>query len=191
MTILYAADPEDAEGWIGSIRALDPQLDFATARRRVVKLRTDFGPAAVSGSFAPGSDLQEVRLTTPGRGRYFCLEALDAQDGGPVAAAAELTLLDESGQPLSTEGWTIGYVDSEEREKGDGTAENAIDGQSANLWHTQWGAAQPGFPHRLILDLGQERTIGGLRYTPRQGGPEATGRIRDYRVYVADDLVRE
>lgn len=30
MTILYAADPEDAEGWIGSIRALDPQLDFAT-----------------------------------------------------------------------------------------------------------------------------------------------------------------
>jgi glyoxylate/hydroxypyruvate reductase A len=30
MTILYAADPEEAEAWIGSIRALDPKLDFAT-----------------------------------------------------------------------------------------------------------------------------------------------------------------
>jgi glyoxylate/hydroxypyruvate reductase A len=30
MTILYAADPEDAEGWIGSIRALDPKLSFVS-----------------------------------------------------------------------------------------------------------------------------------------------------------------
>ena len=30
MTILYAADPEEAEAWIGSIRSLDPKLDFAT-----------------------------------------------------------------------------------------------------------------------------------------------------------------
>ncbi len=29
MTILYAADPEVAEGWIGSIRVLDPKLSFA------------------------------------------------------------------------------------------------------------------------------------------------------------------
>jgi glyoxylate/hydroxypyruvate reductase A len=28
MTILYAADLEDAEGWIGSIQALDPKLSF-------------------------------------------------------------------------------------------------------------------------------------------------------------------
>lgn len=30
MTILYAADPEESEAWIGSLRALDPQLDFAS-----------------------------------------------------------------------------------------------------------------------------------------------------------------
>jgi glyoxylate/hydroxypyruvate reductase len=30
MTILYAAEPEEAEAWIGSIRALDPDLAFAT-----------------------------------------------------------------------------------------------------------------------------------------------------------------
>lgn len=30
MTILYAADPEEAEAWIGSIRALDPNLQLAS-----------------------------------------------------------------------------------------------------------------------------------------------------------------
>jgi glyoxylate/hydroxypyruvate reductase A len=30
MTILYAADPEEAAAWIGSIRALEPSLDFAS-----------------------------------------------------------------------------------------------------------------------------------------------------------------
>ena len=171
------------------LNELRPKLDFARASRREVKLRSDFGVPAHSGSFAPGSNLQEVRLSTPARGRYFCLEAINAHDGKPSAAVAEITLLDASGQPLSAEGWTIGYVDSEEREREDGTAENAIDGQTANYWHTQWGTAQPGYPHRLILDLGQSRAVAGFRYTPRQGAADVTGRIKDYRVYVADDLI--
>jgi len=91
---------------------------------------------------------------------------------------------------LSAEGWTIAYVDSEEREQADGTAENAIDGQTANFWHTQWGATQPGYPHRLIIDLAQTRTVGGFRYVPRQGAADVTGRIKDYRIFVADHLVK-
>lgn len=171
------------------LNELRPKLDFAQAARRAVKLRADFGDPAGSGSFAAGSDLQEVRLSKPARGRYFCFEADNAHDGKPFAAAAEVTLLDADGNPLSTEGWTIAYVDSEEREHGDGTAENVFDGQTANFWHTQWGAAQPGYPHRLIIDLGQTRVIGGFRYVPRQGAAGVTGRIKDYRVFVADNLV--
>jgi len=170
---------------------LRPKLDFARASRRVVKLRTDFGAPAHAGSFAPGANLQEVRLATPARGRYFCLEADNAHDGKPFAAAAEITLLDADGNPLNVEGATIAYVDSEEREQGDGTAENALDGQTANFWHTQWGAAQPGYPHRLIIDLGQARAIGGFRYVPRQGAAGVTGRIKDYRIFIADNLVEE
>lgn len=170
---------------------LRPALDFARTRRREVQLRSDFGPPAHRGNFAPGTDVQEVRLSTPVTGRYFCLEAVDAHDGKPFAAAAELALLDAAGHPLNTEGWTIAYVDSEEREREDGTAENAIDGQTANFWHTQWGAAQPKFPHRLILDLAQKRTVSGFRYTPRQGPPDVTGRIKNYRIYVADDLIAQ
>ncbi len=170
---------------------LRPQLDFARAQRREVKLRADFGEPVHAGSFAAGTALQEVHLTKPAHGRYFCLESLNAHDGKPFAAAAEITLLGTDGNPLSTEGWTIAYVDSEEREQGDGTAENALDGQTANFWHTQWGAAQPGYPHRLIIDLAHARTIGGFRYVPRQGAAEVTGRIKDYRIFIADNLVEE
>ena len=171
------------------LNELRPALDFARSKRRDVHLRSDFGEAAHRGAFAPGTSLQEVPFSKPTRGRYFCLEALEAHDGKPSAAVAEITLLDASGQPLSTQGWTIAYVDSEEREREDGTAENAIDGQTANFWHTQWSAAQPGYPHRLILDLAETRTVSGFRYVPRQGPPETPGRIKDYRIYVADDLI--
>jgi beta-galactosidase len=149
------------------------ELDFARAKRLEVTLQLAAAAPVLKGSFAPGTAMQEIKLPHSVRGRYFCLESLNAQDGKPYAAVAELELLDASGNPLSHEGWTIGYVDSEERECEDGTAENAIDGQTANFWHTQWGSASPEHPHRLVLDLGQPRSIGGFRYVPRQGGAEA------------------
>ena len=67
-------------------------------------------------------------------------------------------------------------------------AGNAIDGQTANYWHTQWGSASPNHPHCLIVDLGKSETIGGFRYTPRQGDANVGGRIKDYRIYVGDKL---
>jgi beta-galactosidase len=170
---------------------LRPELDFARTKRHRVKLRSDLGQPVYAGSFDAGTTLQEVRFRTPVEGRYFCLEALNARDGKPFAAMAEIALLDPSGHPLSADDWTIADVDSEEREREDGTAENAIDGQTANFWHTQEGAAPPGYPHRLVIDLAQPRLLGGFRYTPRQGPPVATGRIKDYRIFVASDLVAE
>jgi len=171
------------------LNELRPKLDFAHAKRREVKLAPDLGKPALAGSFATGTALQELRFAAAATGRYFCLEALSAQDGKAFASVAELALLDEAGRPLSTEGWTIAYVDSEEREAADGLAENAIDGQSANFWHTRWDGAQPAHPHRLILDLGQPRTVSGFRYTPRQGPADLTGRIRDFRAYLSDTLL--
>ena len=168
---------------------LRSELDFARARRPAVSLHLDTAKPVHAGAFAPGTAMQQVRFTQPARGRFFCLESLSAQDGKDYAAVAELDLLDESGQPISHEGWTIAYVDSEEREREDGTAENAIDGQTANFWHTQWGSASPGHPHRLVLDLGQSRVISGFRYVPRQGDGNVGGRIKDYRIYVGDGLV--
>jgi beta-galactosidase len=166
---------------------LHPEKDFARSRRAEVKLHLADAKPVHAAAFADGAAQQDVKFAASAKGRFFCLESASAQDGQPYAAIAELELLDAAGKPLSHEGWTIAYVDSEERAKEDGTAENAIDGQTANFWHTEWSDKKPGHPHRLILDLGQSREVGGLRYTPRQG--QGGGRIKDYKVYVGDGLV--
>ncbi|HYG24644.1 MAG TPA: beta-galactosidase [Verrucomicrobiae bacterium] len=169
---------------------LRPELDFARAKRAEVKLNFDGVQPVHSGSFPEGVSQQEITFASPARGRFFCIESLNAHDGKAFAAIAELTLLDASGRALSTDGWTVSYVSSEERTREDGTAENAIDGQTANFWHTQWGDASPAHPHRLILNLGDARTVGGFRYVPRQGAGNVGGRIKEYRIYVGDELVR-
>jgi beta-galactosidase len=169
---------------------LRPDLDFAKARRPEVTLKLDGIAPAHTGTFTPGSETQEIKFSKPATGKFFCIESLSAQDGKAYAAIAELSLFDADGKPISAEGWTIAYVDSEERVKEDGTAENAIDGQTANFWHTQWGDASPNHPHRLILNLGSPKKVGGFRYVPRQGTGNVGGRIKDYRIYVGNDLVK-
>ena len=165
---------------------LHPERDFAKTHRPVVRL--NLITPVHTGAFTPGEATQEAKFTLPATGKFFCLESLNAQDGKPYAAVAELDLLDANGNAISHNGWTIAYVDSEERAGEDGSAENAIDGQTANFWHTQWSDAQPDHPHFLILNLGQSQVISGFRYVPRQapGG----GRIKDYQVYIGNTLVK-
>ena len=167
---------------------LRPELDFARARKRPQVMQVDAAQPTHTGSFAPGTALQEVNFSRPATGRYFEIESLSAQDGKPYDAIAELSLLGPEGSPLGAEGWTIASVDSEETEKEDGSAANAIDGQTTSYWHTQWGSASPDHPHLLVIDLGRTQTIAGFRYTPRQGAPGVGGRIKDYRVFIGDTL---
>ncbi len=172
------------------LNELHPEKDFARSHRPVVTLTLDSAKPVLTASFAPGTELQEVHLDAPAKGRYFCIESLNAFDGKPYAAIGELDVLDRSGKPISHDGWSVAYVDSEEREKEDGTAENAIDGQTANYWHTQWGSASPNHPHRFVIDFGKSQTVSGFRYVPRQGAGDVGGRIKDYRIYVGDNLVQ-
>ena len=190
VVVLDYVGPEKAEiaGLEKSIlNELHPEKDFAKSYRPPVKLNLDSIAPVHSGTFAPGADTQEIKFAAPATGNFFCLETLNAHDGKPYAAVAELDLLDPNGNAISHNGWTIAYVDSEERIGEDGSAENAIDGQTANFWHTEWKDAAPDHPHRLILNLGKSQAIGGFRYVPRQG--DGGGRIKDYRVFIGDRLV--
>ena len=166
---------------------LHPEKDFQKAHRPAVKLNLESAAPAHTGAFAPGADTQEIKFAATAAGKFFCLESLNAFDGKPFAAVAELDLLDAAGNAISHNGWTIAYVDSEERTGEDGSAENAIDGQTANFWHTEWKDNSPDHPHRLILNLGKTQTISGFRYVPRQG--DGGGHIKDYRVLIGDNLV--
>jgi beta-galactosidase len=166
-----------------------PELDFVKKVQQSVLTIEGVQPVH-SGTFTPGAAAQEVRFAKSAQGRQFCLETVNAIDGKPYAAVAELDLLDADGKLIPHTIWTIAYVDSEEKVSEDGSALNAINGQTADFWHTEWSQAQPDHPHRLVIDLGQPTTISGLRYTPRPGNNSVGGRIKDYRVYVGDSLAK-
>lgn len=77
-------------------------------------------------------------------------------------------------------------VDSEETAAEDGKGANAVDGNPATFWHTQWQDANPPTPHEIIIELTPPARIKGFTYLPRQD-QEVNGTIRDYEFYVSDD----
>ena len=138
-----------------------------------------------SGSFSPSRDWQTVSFAAA-PARYVCLEALNSQSGDAYTTCAELYLVDAAGKELPRETWKVAYADSEEVDADDGNAENVFDLQRTTFWHTQWESAQPPHPHQLVIDLGSEQTVAGLRYLPRQDS--ANGRIKDYRIFLSKDI---
>lgn len=154
-----------------------PQLH----RREGETLNLASSSPVLAGTFRSGNGWQEVRLDAPVRGRYVCLEALDAIDGKDVAAIAELYLLDENGERLSREPWTAVYADSEDVADGNRSADKVFDLQESTSWTTVAGVP---FPHAIVLDLGGERNISGLQYLPRMES-DVPGAIRNFRLYVS------
>ena len=173
------------------LNELRPELNFGGSRRAKVKLVLGDVKPAHEGTFEAGGAAQVVRFDKPVSGTFFCLESLNAFGNREFAGAAEIDLIDASGKNIDRASWTIAYVSSEERVGEDGTAENAIDGQTANFWHTQWDGASPKHPHHLVISLGKAEKVAGFRYVPRPGGDvNAGGRIKDYRVFVGNGLVQ-
>ncbi|MBD8063688.1 exo-alpha-sialidase [Actinomycetaceae bacterium Sa1BUA1] len=75
-------------------------------------------------------------------------------------------------------------VSSEETVEAQTPAGNAIDGDPATIWHTEWADVMG--PHHITLDLGGEYTVQTLRYLARQSGG-TNGVLRDYTVRVSSD----
>jgi HEAT repeat protein len=61
----------------------------------------------------------------------------------------------------------------------------AVDGDLATIWHTEFIGAMPGYPHELVVDLGSRRQVEGLLYVPRQDSPN--GRVKDFEIRVSDN----
>ncbi len=161
---------------------LRPELDFA-APKRATGVFVPTEPVSM-GAFTEEARWQEADFDRPTSGRFLALEAMSSHDGGSSAAVAGLDVVDPEGRSLPRDGWKALWVSSEETNYLPGVAEHALDGQTSTYWHSEAGASALPPPHRFVIDLGESREIGGLRYLPRTGGPEVSGRIRDYRVYV-------
>ncbi len=159
-----------------------PETDYMTFQPRA-KLAKPLANPVKEGEFANSAVRQDVRFEKPVTGRYFALEALDAWDGREFAACSELDLVDAKGQNIPHTLWSIAACSSEERRGEDGSADNLVDGQSANNhWHSEWHRAAPKPPHYFVIDLGKTETIGGFNFMPRQS--HGAGRVRHYRTFV-------
>ena len=89
-------------------------------------------------------------------------------------------LLDDKGERLSREPWTVLYADSEDMDGVNRSADKTFDLQESTYWQTV--PAVP-FPHSIVIDLGSTRDLSGFRYLPRMES-EVPGAIRRYRIYV-------
>lgn len=136
-----------------------------------------------TGSFRPGNGWQQVKFGKQEQIRYFCLESLNSHGGDNYASIAELELLGEEGKPVSRQHWKVVYADSEETNDANNIASNVFDLQESTFWHTDYSTLNPGHPHHIVIDLGENKIISGFSYLPR---PESgkPGMIKDYKIYV-------
>ncbi len=136
----------------------------------------------LSGTFKPGNGWQQANFEAPEKGRYIVIEALDAIDGKDVAAIAEMYVLDENGDRLSREPWTVLYADSEDMKGVNRSADKTFDLQESTYWSTVPGTP---FPHAIQIDLGASHTLSAFQYLPRMES-EVPGAIKNYRIYVSE-----
>lgn len=137
-------------------------------------------PIVYTGFFSEGNGWQEIKFAQSVKGRFLCVEVLNAHNGKEIASIAELYALNADGKRLSRESWIVKYADSEDADDGNKTADKVFDLQESTYWST---CRNITFPHLLVIDLGEEQTLTGIQYLPRaeQGAP---GSIKDFRISV-------
>jgi len=164
--------------------SLTEKVENKKHRKEGQTLNISNAKTTYEASFANGIKQQTIKFNSTAEGRFFCIEALNSQNGRPYASIAELYLLDEKGKELPRSKWKIAYADSEELSGEDGKADNVFDLQSTSIWHTEWQEAAPKYPHYLVIDLGSNQKISGFKYLPRQDADN--GRIKDYKIFISN-----
>ena len=76
------------------------------------------------------------------------------------------------------------YTSSEELSDGS-AAKNLVDGNISTIWHTMYSVTQAKYPHWVDFDCGEEKTIKGFTYLPRQDGPN--GDVKGYHITLSND----
>ncbi|MGA2497915.1 MAG: discoidin domain-containing protein [Tepidisphaeraceae bacterium] len=144
----------------------------------------DFGKAVKAGAFARGKG-KKIAGFKPVKAAFIKLVAKSEINGQPWTSAAEIGIVQEGEKVAIDPVLSVVKADSEETAGEDGKAANAVDGDPATFWHTQWQDASPAHPHEIIIKLDPAMKIEGFTYLPRAEGDN--GSIKDYEFYVSED----
>src|SRR5215471_8283699 len=123
-----------------------------------------------------------VTNVSAGQTYYFAVKAYDST-GTESAFSNEVSVTPGT---IPQQQMQVVSVDSQELVGENGAATNAIDGNPATFWHTEWFQQTTPLPHTLVLDLGASYQVDGFRYLPRQDGG-INGTIAGYEFYVSPD----
>ncbi len=144
----------------------------------------DFGQPVRKGTFSRGKGRKNVAFA-PAKAAFVKLVAKSEINGQAWTSAAEIGVIQEGEKVAIEPSLTVVKADSEETAGEDGKAANAVDGNPATIWHTQWQDGSPEHPHEIIIKLDPAMKIKGFTYLPRPEGEN--GDIKDYEFYVSDD----
>ena len=110
--------------------------------------------------------------------RHLCIDVQTTYDG-KHSCICEIELIDENGNIINKDKWNIVYTNTEAL--GEGVADDMIDGDEKTYWHSAWRKDVKPLPHRVIVDLGNIRTVKGFRILTRD--VNLPGCIKDFRLY--------
>ncbi len=110
--------------------------------------------------------------------KVVCLTGWNVGDyTGNFASLAEV-IMRLSGSNQSQAGYTA-TADSEQT--GGYEASNAVDGNTATFWHTEFSPGQPGFPHEIEVDFGGSVAFDEIRLINRPDS--VNGSVGGYELY--------
>ena len=143
-------------------------------------------------SFLEPLKFQEVELRIEYKGKVAGDEMKLTRQIGDVATEQLVArrVKSPSGKPDSAAAKSLTLkvvkVDSEETVGENARGSNAVDGNPATIWHTEWESESLSGSHEIIIELSAPTRLKGFTYLPRQDGQE-NGSIQRYEFYVSDD----
>ena len=158
--------------------------DWLTNRRLGLVFEAKLGPGKL---LVCSIDLQHELADDPVR-RQFRHSLLAYMASDKFAPQHSVTVDQMRGlmapaSPMERLGVVTVTTDSHELES-DGY--HAIDGNPQTIWHTQWRAAGPTFPHQFQMEFKSPISIRGFTLLPRQDGLR-NGWIKAYAFYASND----
>jgi galactose oxidase len=100
----------------------------------------------------------------------------------PMLTATSPDSFTAKADALPSSGWTATASDQE----GSNPASNAIDGNKATFWHSEYWPATVPLPHSITIDMHATNQVSGLTYLPRQD-QLSNGNIGQYSISISSD----
>ena len=120
------------------------------------------------------------------QGKTYGGEAIDLRKGGTVIAwHADRPDVRISRSFDKVESVPVTVLACSSEEPGE-NASNLVDGKPESIWHTAYGVTVTKYPHTVDFDCGEQLTVKGFTYLPRQDG-SSNGNIKGYRVQLSAD----